>query len=106
MPDNEESQKPQPWPVDCTRCEEIKRNYPDLPEPGLYSSHYTFHVAAPQPQADAVDSNTLREVAKSQLSRAYYNGLDRKGWSLYEEKEAIDAIEAAARLTNTEKDKV
>jgi hypothetical protein len=28
----------------------------------------------------------------AQLSHAYYNGLDRKGWSQYEEKEAVDAI--------------
>ena len=34
----------------------------------------------------------LREQIKAQLCRAYYNGLDRKGWSQFEEDDAIDAI--------------
>jgi hypothetical protein len=33
-----------------------------------------------------------REHIAAQLSHAYYNGLDRKGWSQYEEKEAVDRI--------------
>jgi hypothetical protein len=37
----------------------------------------------------------LRRLIQSQLSKAYYNGLDKKGWSLTEEKDATDAILAA-----------
>lgn len=37
----------------------------------------------------------FEDTLKSQLSRAYYSGLDHKGWSAYEEKDAIDQCKAA-----------
>lgn len=36
--------------------------------------------------------NELREQIKTQLSYAYCNGLDRKGWSEHEEANAVDTI--------------
>lgn len=34
---------------------------------------------------------------KTQLSRAYYNGLDKKGWSLYEEADAVEKIKQSVK---------
>lgn len=35
---------------------------------------------------------SLHEQISAKLSRAYYNGLDKKGWSEFEEKDAVDKI--------------
>jgi hypothetical protein len=43
------------------------------------------------------DSDELRQQVSKELSHAYYNGLENRGWSQYEEKDAINAILAAAQ---------
>lgn len=48
------------------------------------------------------DSQKLEIVIKEQLSKAYYNGLDKKGYSQWEEETAVKAILAAKATAHQE----
>jgi hypothetical protein len=39
-------------------------------------------------------SDEVEETIKRELSKAYYNGLDHKGWSLHEEAIAVARLQA------------